>query len=67
MWQIFEKISLGNFMKQKSFISEVWPKIRARVKFMYLVLVIHVGSTKLCYLFHHQRFVFDAARLFTTV
>ena len=53
-------------MKQKSFISEVWPKIRARVKFMHLVLVI-VGSTKLCYLFHHQRFVFDAARLFTTV
>lgn len=54
-------------MKQKPFTSEVWPKIRARVKFMYLVLVIHVGSTKLCYLFHHQRFVFDAARLFTTV
>ena len=44
IWEIFEYISVGNFMKQKPFISEVWPKIRARVKFMHLVFVVMLGQ-----------------------
>ena len=46
IWQIFENISLINFIKQKPFISEVWvwPKIRARVKFMHLVFVVMLGQ-----------------------